>query len=193
MLVHSGSSTHFVDPKLIRGVASKMQDYIEINPPMEIKAAGHNTSFSTAQSISLVVLCDTQDVCRTVKLPIVPVPGLGRNFFSTALATQKGVKTIFTKASSIVGLDLFSIQLTRLDNLDHLDSAISEESKQTESACCAILGKAFGKETILAASVPQKPTLSAVNIKIDQRAVNTMTVQRTGFITVLLVALLREK
>ena len=58
-----------------------------------------------------------------VKLPIVLVPGLGRNLFSTALAAQKSVKTIFTKAGSIVDLPLFSIQLTRSDNLDHLDLA----------------------------------------------------------------------
>ena len=86
MLVDSGSSKHFVDPKLIRGVAIRMQDYIAINPPMEMKAACHNTLFSTAQSIPLVVVCDTQDICTIVKLPIVLVPGLGRNLFSTALA-----------------------------------------------------------------------------------------------------------
>ena len=48
---------------------------------------------------------------------------------------------------------------------------ISEEIKQTESACCVISGKAFGKETILTASVPQKLiALSAVSTKTDQRA-----------------------
>ena len=64
--------------------------------------------------------------------------GLGRNLFSTAMAAQKGVKTIITKAGSIVDLGLFSIQLTRLDNVDHLDLPISKESKRKESACCAI-------------------------------------------------------
>ena len=86
------------------------------------------------------------------------MPGLGRNLFSTALAAQKGVKTVFTKAGFIVDLDLLSIQLTRSDNLDHLDLAVSEESKRTESACCAISGKVFHRETLLlTASVPQKP------------------------------------
>ena len=82
---------------------------------------------------------------------------MGRNLFSTAFADQKGVKTIFTKAGSIIDLGLFSIQLTRSDNLDHLVLAISKESKQTESACCAISGKAFGNQTVLTVSVPQKP------------------------------------
>ena len=97
MLVNSGSSNHFVDPNLIRGVACRMQDYTEMNPPMEMKAAGPNTLFGTAQGIILVVVSDTQDVCRAVKFPIVFVPGLTRNLFSTALAGEKVVKTIFTK------------------------------------------------------------------------------------------------
>ena len=88
----------------------------------------------------------------TVKLTMVLVPGLGRNIFSTAMAAQKGVKTVFTKAGSIVDLGLFSIQLTRSINLDNLKLAISKESKRTESACGAISGKSFSKEII----VPKK-------------------------------------
>ena len=100
------------------------------------------------------------------------MPGLGRNLSSIALAAQKGGKTIFTKVSSIIDLGLFSIQLTRSDNLDHLDLAISKESKRTESACCAISGKVFSKETVLTASVPQKyiALSSAVSMNIDQRS-----------------------
>ena len=172
MLVDSGSFKRFVDPKLIRRVESRMQDYTEINPPVEIKAADHNTLFGTAQGILLVVVRDAQDVCRSVELPIDLVPGLGRNRFFTALTAQKGVKTIFTKAGSIVDFGLFSIQLARSDNLEHLDLTISKESKRTESACCAISEKAFSKETVLTAPVPQKPIAlsSAVSMNIDQRA-----------------------
>ena len=97
MLVDSGSSKHFVDPKLVHRVESRMQDYTQIDPPMEIKAAGHNTLLGIAQGTLLVVVRDTQDICRTVKLPIVLVPGLGRNLFSTAMEAQKGVKTVITK------------------------------------------------------------------------------------------------
>ena len=148
MLFDAESSKHFVDPKVVHRVENRMQDYTQISPPMEIKAAGHNTLFDTAQGTLLVVIRDTQDVRRTVKLPIVLVPGLGRNLFSTAMAAQKGVKTVFTKAGSIVDLDLFSIQLMRPDNLDHLDLSISKESKRTESTCCAMSGKLFSKETV---------------------------------------------
>ena len=167
MLVDFRYLKHFVGSKLIHRVESRMQDYIEINPPMKIKAAGNNTLFGTVQSILLVVVRYTRDVRRTVKLPIVLVPGLGRNTFSTALAAQKGAKTIFAKAGSIVDLGLFSIELARSDNLEHFDLAISKESKRTESACCAISGKTFGKEIVLTAPVPQKPVaLPAENINL---------------------------
>ena len=158
MLVDSGSSKHFVDPKLVHRVENRMQNYTQISPPMEIKAAGHNTLLGIAQGTLKVVVRDTQDICRTIKLPIVLVPGLDRNLFSTAMAAQKDVKTITTRAGPIVDLGLFSIQLTRSDNLDHLDLAISKESKRTESASCAISEKASinSKETVLTASVPQK-------------------------------------
>ena len=114
MLVNSGPSKHFANPKLVRGVESRMLHYTEINPPMEIKAAGHNTFFGTAQGILLVVVRDGS--CARFR----------KKFISTALAAQKGVKTIFTQAGSIVDLGLFSVQLTRSDNLDHLDLAISK-------------------------------------------------------------------
>ena len=82
MLVDSGSSKHyFVDPKLVHRVESRMQGYTQIDPPMGIKAASHSILFGITQGTLLVVVRNTQDVCRTVKLPIVPVPGLGRNLF----------------------------------------------------------------------------------------------------------------
>ena len=121
MLVNFRSTKHFVDPKLVREVESRMQDCTEINHPMEIKAAGLKTLYGTVQGILLIVVRDTQDVCRAIILSIALVPGLERNLFSTGLAAQKGVKTIFTKAASIADLGLFSIQFTRSDNLDHLD------------------------------------------------------------------------
>ena len=43
MLVISGSSKHFTDPKLISGNESRMLEYTEINISMEIKVKGHHT------------------------------------------------------------------------------------------------------------------------------------------------------
>ena len=75
-----------------------MQDYTRISPPMEIKAAGHNTLLGIAQGTLLVVVRDTQDICRTVKLPIVFVPGLGRNIFSTAIDSSKRCQNYYRQA-----------------------------------------------------------------------------------------------
>ena len=95
MLIDFGSSKHFVDPKLINRAESRMQDYIEINPPMEIKAAGHSTLFGTAQGTLLVVVRDTQYVCRTVKLPIVIVPGFRTESIFYSVGSSKRCKTHF--------------------------------------------------------------------------------------------------
>ena len=42
LLLDSGSLKHFIDPELIRGVETRMQEYITTNPHMEVKAAGDN-------------------------------------------------------------------------------------------------------------------------------------------------------
>ena len=86
------------------------------------------------------------------------------------MAAQKGVKTTITKAGSSVDLDLLSNQLTRSDNLDPLDLAISKESKWTESACCAISEKSFIKEIMLTGFSPTKPVaLPAESINLWHR------------------------
>ena len=66
----------------------------------------------------------------------------------------------------------------RLYNLAHLDVSIAIESKRTESACCAVLGKTLGKENVLTASAPQKSRAlsSAVCMNIDQRALGNGSV-----------------
>ena len=132
-------------------------NHTDINPPMKIKAAGHNTLFGTAQSILQVLVCNTLDVYRTFKLSIVLVRGSRSNIFPTAVTGQNNVKTIVTSARSIVYLGLFSIQLTRSDKFGRLVFAIAKESKRTESESCAIPGKTFGNETVLTASVPRNP------------------------------------
>ena len=68
MFVNSGSSEHFIDPKLIRGDGSRMISHTEMNPPIEIKVTGDNTPFGIEQGILLILVRDMQDVCRSVKL-----------------------------------------------------------------------------------------------------------------------------
>ena len=64
-----------------------------MNPPMEIEAAGGNILYGTPQGVLLVLVRDTQDVCRKAQFSIVFVPGL-KNIFSSVAAGQKGVKTV---------------------------------------------------------------------------------------------------
>ena len=94
MLEDSRTCKHFIDPKLFRGVESIIIGYTEINSPIEIKAAGHNILFGTAQAILLGLVKYAQDVCRTVKLPIVLVPKLG--IFFPQLSQLKKVSKRFS-------------------------------------------------------------------------------------------------
>ena len=48
---------------------------------MKITAVGNNVLRGTVQGILLVVVRGTDDALKTVKLPIVLVPGLKRNTF----------------------------------------------------------------------------------------------------------------
>ena len=52
-----------------------MLEYTRIEPPMEIRVAGDSVLLGTAQVIKLVVVRVTENILRTVKLPIVLVPG----------------------------------------------------------------------------------------------------------------------
>ena len=54
--------------------------------------------------------------------------------------------------------------------MEYLDLTIAKESRRTESALCAILGKIFGKEAALTALVPKKSIAQPVgSIKVDQK------------------------
>ena len=109
-----------------------------------------------------------KNVRTIIKFLISIVPGLKRNIFSSVETGSKGVKTVIAKAGSTLDLGSFSIQLTRSDNFDRLNLAIAKESKRTESVCCVVLGETFGNETVLTASVPEKPIfLSAISMNID--------------------------
>ena len=73
----------------------------------------------------------TGDICRKVNLSVVLVAGLSIDPFSSVAIAQKGVKTVTTKSSSYLGLGLYCVQLTRFDNMDHLDVAIAKKSTIT--------------------------------------------------------------
>ena len=81
-----------------------MLEYTSIKPPLPGSDRGQRIR-GTAQGILLVVVRGTDDVLRTVKLPIVLVPGLKRNLFLNLATVNKAVKTIIEKSGSSLDLD----------------------------------------------------------------------------------------
>ena len=75
---------------------------------------------------------------------------------SCSATAQRSFKTIIEKGSSSLVLGPFSVQLTRLDDMGHLNLTITKESRGTESSLCAFSGKMFGKVSVLMALVPKK-------------------------------------
>ena len=130
LLVDSESPKHFIDPELVRTVKFRILKYTRMEPSMEITATGDNVLRGTAQSILLliVVVRGTDDVLRTVKLPLVLLPGLKRNLLSSSAAAQTSVKTIIEKNGSSLDLRAFSVQLIRLDDMEYLDLIFVKES-----------------------------------------------------------------
>ena len=56
--------------------------------------------------------------------------------------------------------------------MEYHDLTITDESKRTESALCAVSGKKFGKESVLTALVPKTPVVLPVgSVNVDQRVV----------------------
>ena len=142
-----------------------------IQPSIEITAAGNNVLRGTAQGILLVVVRGTDDALRTVKLPKVLVPGLKRNIFSSSTSAKKGsIITIIEQKNSSLNLGALSVQLTRVDSMDHLDLPIAKENRRTEFDLCAISGKTFPKESVLTALLPKESVAQPVgSIKVDQK------------------------
>ena len=78
-----------------------------------------------------VIVRGTDDILKTVILPIVLVPGLKRNLFSSLAAAKQGVKTIIEKNDSSLDLGAFSVQLIQLDSMDSLNPTITKASRRT--------------------------------------------------------------
>ena len=70
LLEDSGSSKHFIGPRLIHGIKSRMSEYIKTEPSMEIRPVGNSMLRGTAQGILPVVVHGTNNVLRKVKLTI---------------------------------------------------------------------------------------------------------------------------
>ena len=91
-----------------------MLKYTRIEPPMETRAAGDKVLHGIVQGILVVVVRGTDDVLKPVKLPIIQVPGLKRNIFSSLAAAKKDVKSIIEKNGSSLNLGPFNVRLIHI-------------------------------------------------------------------------------
>ena len=89
-----------------------MLEYTRIEHSMEIRAAGDNILYGTAQDISLVLVRGTDGILRNVKLSIVLVPELKSLFFSSSAAAQKSVKIVPHSRRNIVEMYLCVLYYT---------------------------------------------------------------------------------
>ena len=65
-----------------------------------------------------------------------------------------------------------------MNNIDHFDLTIAEESRRTDSSFCAISGNTFGRESVLTYLVPYKPVAPSVgSINVVQRVVENPLVE----------------
>lgn len=97
MTVDTGASSHFVDSDLLPDVRNHMVEYTAIKPPLVIDVAGKGKLHGTAMGAMKVQVSDQQGLTRSIRLPFICVPTLGRHLFSAGAARKYGVALIFCK------------------------------------------------------------------------------------------------
>ena len=80
---------------------------------------------------------NTDDICRKVKLYVRCVSGLKINLYSSVVR-PKDATTVITESGSFLEFGLVFVQLSRSGNMDHLDLTIAKEIEKTESALRAV-------------------------------------------------------
>ena len=81
-----------------------------------------------------------------------------------SIVNEKNEKTD-RKRVSYFCLTPFSTKM--LFYMDHRDLTIANESRRTESALCAISGRAFGNKTVLTDIMSKKPIIPSASVSID--------------------------
>ena len=94
LLVDSGATDHYLGDKLVPRLRDKMLNLIKLVVPKRIPTVGGHALLGTEQGIMFGTFADNKGLRHVVKLLSVIVSGLGRNIFSSAVASKKGVKTI---------------------------------------------------------------------------------------------------
>lgn len=106
MLLDSGSTDNFVDPKLTPGLRDSVRDYRPLDVPHQVQGVGDHVVLGVATCVVVGTVLDDRGEKRQVSFPAVVVPGLGSNLFSVCTAMQKGLAVVFHPAKP------------RLENMD---------------------------------------------------------------------------
>ena len=96
ILIDSGCSNHMVDSQLLPNIEDEMLDYVRFDPPMNIVAAGGQLLHGTGKGVLHAMVTDLRGNQRSIRFPVITVPGLGRHLFSCGEAMKRGVSTIFS-------------------------------------------------------------------------------------------------
>ncbi|CAB1109566.1 unnamed protein product [Ectocarpus sp. CCAP 1310/34] len=142
MTVDTGASNHFLDNELIPALEQRMVEYTKIDPPLLIHVAGQGQLHGTAKGALKVTVTDQNGNPRSIRLPFICVPKLGRHLFSGGTARKQGVST-FIGSTSFLDTGVFKIPLRpddACDTLFHFDLAIAPDSVATHHAFSTISG-----------------------------------------------------
>eukprot|EP00752_Nemacystus_decipiens_P017171 g15384.t1 len=165
MTVDTGASSHFLDSELIPELEKRMIEYTKIDPPLAITVAGQGQLHGTAKGALKVIVTDLQGNPRSVRLPFICVPTLGRHLFSGGTARKQGVST-FIGSTSFLDIGVFKIPIRpddACDTLFYFDLAIAPDSVATPHAFTTISGSDLPPESanVVSASTSSGPETGA--------------------------------
>ena len=98
IFVDSGASEHYFDGT--PGVTGRLSDYEALKEPRKITTAGTHQLEGDDTGVITGTITDKTGMKQPVKIPIVVVPGLGRNLFSVPQAALQGAITTFAADAS---------------------------------------------------------------------------------------------
>ena len=105
IFVDSGASEHYFDGT--PGVTGRLSDYEALKEPRKITTAGTHQLEGDDTGVITGTITDKTGMKQPVKIPIVVVPGLGRNLFSVPQAALQGAITTFAADASRIETDSF--------------------------------------------------------------------------------------
>ena len=112
LLVDIESSEHYLDDRPVQ--QERFSDYVRLVEPREITTAGSDRLKEVATGVISGYIIDQTGVRQQVRLPVVMVPGIGRNLVSVPSATEQGATTTFALEEPRIDTNDFTIPLQQV-------------------------------------------------------------------------------